>query len=71
MLIHAVLEGFAAVDEDNGDFVIELAAQLIITVHVDLMPIEAPPTMELRDRLFDDLAEMASLPRINHNLVEH
>jgi hypothetical protein len=42
--VHAVLEGFAAVDEDYGDFVRELAAELLVGVDVDFLPAEQAAT---------------------------
>jgi hypothetical protein len=47
LLIHAVLEGFAAIDENNRDFVVELAAKVGVGVNVDLMPGETPAARKL------------------------
>jgi len=68
--VHAVLEGFAAVDEDYGDLVGELAAQLFVGVHVDVLPGEAAAAMEFGEGLFDDFAEVASFARVDHDLAE-
>jgi hypothetical protein len=43
--VHAVLEGFAAIDEDYRDFVGELAAELFVAVHVYFLPGEAATAM--------------------------
>jgi hypothetical protein len=47
LFVHAVLEGFAAVDEDYGHFVGELAAELFVGVDVDFLPAEQTAAFEL------------------------
>lgn len=63
-----VLEGFAAVDEDDGNLVSELAAKLIISVDVNFLPIEAAMSLELAQALLDDFAEMTALAGIENDL---
>jgi hypothetical protein len=70
LLIHPILEGFATVDENNRDFVIELPPKIGVGVDVDLAPSEAAAAGELRKALLDDLAKVASLPGINQNSAE-
>ena len=67
LLVHAVLEGFAAIDEDHGDFVVELAAQFVVGVHVNLTPDKASAARELGETFFYNLAEMASFAGIDHD----
>ena len=67
MLVHSVFEGFAAVNEDDRDFVSELAAKLIVAVDIDLLPIKTAATMELGKAFLHDLAKMTSLARIEDN----
>jgi hypothetical protein len=55
-LIHPVLERFAAIDEDDGHLVGELAPQFIVRVHVDLTPLKAASALQFRQCLFNDLA---------------
>ena len=69
LLVHAVLEGFAAVNEDYRNFVGVEAADFGIGVHVDFPPGEAAPLMQLDEALLHDLAEMASLPGIDDNFT--
>jgi hypothetical protein len=69
VFVHAVLEGFAAVDENDGNFVGELAAQLLVGVHVDFLPGEAAPAMELNQGFLHDLAKMAALAGVDHDLA--
>ena len=69
-LVHPVLEGFAAVDEDDGDLVGELAAELFVGVHVDVLPVEAAAAMQFGERLFHDFAEVASFAGVDHDLAE-
>ena len=66
--VHAVLEGFASVDEDDGDFVGELAAELFVAVDVDILPGEAATAMQFGEGLFDDLAEVTSFAGVDHDL---
>jgi hypothetical protein len=69
-LVHAVLKGFAAVDEDYGDLVGELPTELFVGVHIDVLPSEAAAAMEFGEGLFDDLAEMAAFAGVDHDLAE-
>jgi hypothetical protein len=69
-LVHAVFEGFAAIDEDDGDLVGELAAELFVGVHVDVLPGEAAAAMQFGEGLFDDFAQVASFAGVNHDLAE-
>jgi hypothetical protein len=69
VLVHAVFEGFVAVDEDDGDFVGELAAELVVGVDVDFLPIEASPALEFGQGLFDDLTKVAAFARVQHDLA--
>jgi len=69
VFVHAVFEGFAAVDEDDGDFVSKLAAELVVGVDVDFLPVEAAAAMELGKGLFDDLAKMAAFAGVKHDLT--
>jgi hypothetical protein len=68
-LVHAVFEGFAAVDEDDGDFIVKLAADFVIGINVDFTPGEAALAGKLDQAFLDDFAEMASLAGVNHDLA--
>jgi hypothetical protein len=61
LLVHAVLEGLAAVDEYDGDLVVVLAAEFGVGVHVNFVPGKSTTFLKLRQALFHDLAEMTSL----------
>jgi hypothetical protein len=65
LLIHAVFECLAAIDEDYGDLVGIEKTDFVVGIYVDLTPGEAATLVELDDALFDDLAEMTSLAGIN------
>jgi NAD(P)-dependent dehydrogenase (short-subunit alcohol dehydrogenase family) len=69
VLVHAVLESFATVDENHGDFVGELAAELVVGVNVDFLPVEAAAAMEFGKGLLDDLAEVAAFAGVHHDLA--
>src|SRR5215472_8185410 len=70
LLIQSVLEGFAAVDEDNRDFVGELPAQLVIGLHVHFTPAESAPAFQLGELLFYDFAKMAPLARVHDDVAK-
>src|SRR5580765_8159598 len=65
VLVHAIFESFAAINEDDGDFITELAAQAVVGVHVHFAPGEAATAMELGESFLDDFAEMAALAGID------
>ncbi len=67
LLVHAVLEGFSAVDEHNRDFIIKLPPQFIIAIDVDLVPRESAAAGKLGEALLHELAKMTSFPRVNHH----
>jgi hypothetical protein len=68
--VHAVLEGFVAVDEDDRNFVGELAAELFVAVDVDVLPGKAAAAVEFGQSFFDDFAEVATFAGVNHDLAE-
>jgi hypothetical protein len=65
LLVHAVFEGFAAVDEDHGNLIVIEPPDFSVGVDVDFAPREAPTLVQLDQALFDDFAEMTSLAGIN------
>jgi hypothetical protein len=69
VFVHAVFEGFAAVDEDDWDFVGELAAELLIGVDVNFLPVEAAAAMEFGQRLLDDLTKVAAFAAVENDLT--
>jgi hypothetical protein len=70
LLVHAVLEGLAAVDKDDRDFVVELAAELGVGVDIDLAPSEAAAAGKLSQAFLDQLAEMAPFTGIDNDLAK-
>src|SRR5215469_3835134 len=69
-LVHAVLKGFAAVNEHYGYFVGKLAAQLVVAVDVNFLPVKAAAAFELYQSLLDDLAEVAALARVDDHFSQ-
>jgi hypothetical protein len=69
LLIHAVLEGLAPVNEHHGDFIIELPPQFVVAIHIHFLPCEAAAAGEFRKALLYQLAKMTALPRVNHDLA--
>jgi hypothetical protein len=68
LLIHAVLEGFASVNENHRHLVIVFAAHLGIRVYVDFTPGKPSALLQLDEAFFYDLAEMASFARIHYDI---
>lgn len=58
--VHAVLEGFASVDENDGDLVVVFAAKLGVRIDVDFLPRESATASELCEALFHQLAKMTT-----------
>ena len=69
LLVHAVFESFAAVDENHRHFVVELTAQVGIAVHINLMPGKTAATREVGESLLDDLTEMAVLAGVQDDVA--
>ena len=67
--VHVVLESFVAVDEDDRDFVVELAAQLFVGVDVYFTPTETAAAVEFGQSFFDDFAEVAAFARVDDDLA--
>lgn len=70
MLVHTVFESLAAIDEDYRHFVGELPAKIVVRVDIHFSPRETTAPVKLADRLLDDLAEVAALPRIYDDLTK-
>jgi hypothetical protein len=68
VFIHAVLESFAAVDEDYGDFVGVETTEVIVGVYVNFLPVESGVALKFSQTFFDDLAQVASLAGVDHDL---
>jgi hypothetical protein len=68
-LIHPVFEGFTAVDEYHGNFVIELPPQFVIAVYIHFLPCKCALPRKFRKTFFHHLAEMAPFSRVNHDLA--
>jgi hypothetical protein len=69
VFVHVIFEGFATVDEDNGDFVGELASELVVGVDVDFLQIEAAATMEFGQSLLHNFAQVAAFAGVNHDMT--
>jgi hypothetical protein len=68
LLVHAVLECFPPVDEHHWDLVIKLPPQFTIAIDIDFLPGKSATAGKLGEALFHQLAKMASLSRVNHDL---
>ena len=67
--VHVVLECLAPIDEDHRNLIVILLTQLTIGIDIDLAPFKVGFATELRERLLDHVAKMASLPRIHQNFM--
>ena len=67
--VHAVLEGFAAVDEDDGHLVGELATKLVVGIDVHFLPAEQAAALELDEAFLDDFAEVATFAGVDQNVA--
>jgi hypothetical protein len=67
LLIHAVLERLASINENDWDFIVVKASYLGVGVHINFAPLETALPMELDEALLYDLAEMAPLTRIKND----
>ena len=67
LLVHVILEGLAAVDEYNRNFVVELAPELVVCVYVDFAPGESSAAGELGKALLHHFAEVTPFARINYD----
>jgi hypothetical protein len=65
-----VLESFATVDEDDGDFVVELAAEFGVGVNVNVAPDKTATARELMEAFFYNLTKMASFTGVNHDVAK-
>jgi len=65
LLVHAVLEGLAAINEDDRDLIVELAAKVRVGVNVNLAPGASATAGELRKTLLDHFAQVATLAGID------
>ena len=67
--VHVVLEGLAAVDEDDRDLVVVELAEVGVGVDVDHAPVEGSLGFELREGVLDDVAEVAADPGVDDDFV--
>ena len=63
--IHAIFESLVAVDEDDRNFVVVLPTQFVVGIYVDFLPCKAASAREFGEALFDYLAQMTSLARVD------
>src|SRR5271165_4530583 len=68
-LVHVIFEGLVAVDEDDGDFVGESAAQFVVAFHVNFPPRKTTPPVQFGQRFLDDFTQVTAFARIDHYLA--
>jgi hypothetical protein len=69
LLVHVILEGLAAVDEDHGNFIVELAAEFEVGVDVDFLPDEPSTAGEFGETFLHHFAKVASLAGIDDDVT--
>ena len=67
--VHVVLEGLAAVDEDDRDLLVVEMAEVGVSVDVDYAPVEGGLGFELGEGVFYYVAEVAALARVDDDFV--
>jgi len=67
-LIHAVFEGFAAIDEYNWNFIVKQPSQFIVAVDIHFLPCKSAPARKLRQAFFYYFAKVTTSARVNHDL---
>lgn len=70
LLVHAVLEGFAAVDENDWDLVVVFAPKFRVGVYINLAPGEATAACQLIQTLLDYFAEMTTPSGVNDDAAK-
>ena len=69
MLVHVVLECFASVDEDDGNFVGVSSADFRIGVYINFAPSEGAVLFEFDEAFLDDLTEVTSLAGVDDDFA--
>lgn len=67
--IHAIFERLPSIDKDDGDLIVIFLAQFRIAIDIHLAPLKIGFRLDPVERLFDYVAEMASLAGINYYVV--
>ena len=69
VVIHAMLECLPAINKNHRNLVGVSLLQFGVSVDVHLAPLEVGFALSSSERLFHDVAEMTSLPRIHYYIV--
>lgn len=70
LLVHSVFEGFAAINEDDRDLIVKLAAEVGIAVHINFVPAKSASARKLGKTFLDDFTEMAPFARVQDDAPE-
>jgi len=70
LLVHVILEGFAAIDEYYGNFIVELAAKFEVGVNINFAPGEPSAAGQFSKAFLHHFAQVASLPGIHHDTAQ-
>src|SRR5579884_2050813 len=70
LLVHVVLEGFATVDENDWNLIIELTTKIHVSVDVDLVPGEASSARQFGEAFLHHFAQVTSFARVNHDAAD-
>jgi hypothetical protein len=69
LLVHAVLEGFAPIDENDRYLIIELPTEFRVTIHIHFLPCESAASRQLVKALLHHFAKMTASARVHHYLA--
>ena len=65
LFAHSILEGFSSIDEDDRNFIVELAPQLEVGIDINFAPGKASLAGELGETLFHHFAQMTTLAGVD------
>jgi hypothetical protein len=68
LLVHVILEGLAAVDKNDRNFVVELAAELEVGIDVNFLPDKPSTAGEFGETFLHHFAKVASLAGIDDDV---
>ena len=70
LFIHVILEGFAAIDKDDWDFVVVQPQEFGVSIYIHLGPGETAVAGEFGQALLHHIAKMATLAGVDNDGVE-
>src|SRR5262249_24178317 len=69
LLVHAVFERLAAINENDWDLVGELTTQEVVSLDVNFAPTEPSPALKLYQFFFHDFAQVATFAGVHNDFA--